>query len=114
MPYVKDGRLRGLGVTSPKRAIRAPDVPTIAEGGVPGYEAVQWFGVLAPAGTPREIISRVHGEIVRLLQVADVKERLLNDGAETVGSSPEEFAAFIRAETVKWAKVVKDAGIKPE
>ena len=114
LPYGKDGRLRGLGVTSPKRAIRAPDVPTIAEAGVPGYEAVQWFGVLAPAGTPREIISRVHGEIVRLLQVADVKERLLNDGAETVGSSQEEFAAFIRAETVKWAKVVKDAGIKPE
>ena len=78
------------------------------------YEAVQWFGVLAPAGTPREIISRVHGEIVRLLQVADIKERLLSDGAEPVGSSPEAFAAFMRAETVKWAKVVKNAGIKPE
>lgn len=114
LPYVKDGRLRGFGVTSARRAARAPEVPTIAEAGVPGYEAVQWFGVLAPAGTPREIISRVHGEIVRLLQVADVKERLLSDGAETVGSSPEAFAAFIRAETMKWAKVVKDAGIKPE
>ncbi len=114
LPHIKGGRLRGLGVTSAKRAVGAPDIPTIAEAGVPGYEAVQWFGVLAPAGTARDIVNRVHGEIVRVLRVADVKERLLADGAESVGSSPEEFAAFLRAETVKWAKVVKGAGIKPE
>ena len=75
---------------------------------------MQWFGVLAPAGTPHEIIRRLHGDIVRLLRTAEVRERLSGDGADPVGSSPEEFAAFLRAETAKWAKVVKDAGIKPE
>ncbi|MBI3938198.1 MAG: tripartite tricarboxylate transporter substrate binding protein [Betaproteobacteria bacterium] len=114
LPYVKNGRLRALGVTSAKRAAGTPDIPTIAEAGVPGYEAVQWFGVLAPAGTPREIVTRVHGEIVRVLQGADVRERFSGDGAEPVGSSPVEFAAFIRAETAKWAKVVREAGIRTE
>jgi tripartite-type tricarboxylate transporter receptor subunit TctC len=114
LPHAKTGRLRGLGVTGTKRAGAAPEIPTIAEAGVPGYEAVQWFGVLAPAGTPREIIVRLHGEIVRLLNAAEVRGRLLGDGADPVGSSPEEFAAFLRAETAKWAKVVKDAGIQPE
>jgi len=112
--YAKSGRLRALGVTSAKRAGGAPDIPTIAEAGVPGYEAVQWFGVVAPAGTPREIVGRVHGEIVRLLQSADVRERLSGDGADPVGSTPEEFATFLRAETAKWAKVVRDAGLQPE
>lgn len=114
LPYVKSSRLRALGVTSAKRAAGTPDIPTIAEAGVPGYEAVQWFGVLAPAGTPREIVTRVHGEIVRVLRGADVRERFSGDGAEPVGSSPEEFAAFIRAETAKWAKVVREAGIRTE
>ena len=114
LPHVKGGRLRALGVTSAKRAGGAPDIPTIAEAGVPGYEAVQWFGALAPAGTPREIVGRLHGEIVRVLQAAEVRGRLSGDGADPVGSSPEEFAAFLRAETAKWAKVVKDAGIQPE
>jgi tripartite-type tricarboxylate transporter receptor subunit TctC len=114
LPHAKTGRLRGLGVTGAKRAGAAPDIPTIAEAGVPGYEAVQWFGVLAPAGTPREIVVRLHGEIVHLLNAAEVRGRLLGDGADPVGSSPEEFAAFLRAETAKWAKVVTDAGIQPE
>jgi tripartite-type tricarboxylate transporter receptor subunit TctC len=114
LPHVKGGRLRALGVTGAKRAGGAPDIPTIAEAGVPGYEAVQWFGVAAPAGTPREIIGRLHGEIVHLLQSAEVRARLSGDGADPVGSSPDEFAAFLRAETVKWAKVVRDAGIPPE
>ena len=114
LPHVRGGRLRALGVTSAKRAGGALDIPTIAEAGVPGYEAVQWFGVLAPAGTPREIVGRLHGEIVRLLRSADIADRLAGDGADPVGSSPEEFAAFLRAETAKWAKVVKEAGIKPE
>ncbi len=81
---------------------------------MPGYEAVQWFGVLAPAGTPREIVNRIHGEVVRVLRVADVKERLGADGADAVGSPPEAFAAFIRTETGKWAQVVRNARIKPE
>ncbi len=114
LPHAKGGRVRALGVTSAKRAGGAPQVPTIAEAGVPGYEAVQWFGVLAPAGTPREIVARLHGEIVRTLQSADVRDRLAGDGADPVGSTPEQFATFLRAETAKWAQVVKSAGIKPE
>ena len=114
LPHVKSGRLRALGVTGAKRAGGAQQVPTIAEAGVPGYEAVQWFGVLAPAGTPREIVARLHGDSVRALQAAEVRDRLASDGADPVGSTPEAFAAFLRAETVKWAKVVKDAGITPE
>ena len=114
LPYAKNGRLRGLGVTGAKRAGAAPDVPTIAEAGVPGYEATQWFGVLAPAGTQREIIARLHAEITRALQAAEVRQRLAGDGADLVGSTPEEFTAFIRSETAKWAKVVKSAGIQPE
>jgi len=114
LPHIKSGRLRALGVTSAKRASRASDIPTIAEAGVPGYEAVQWYGVLAPAGTPRPVITRLHAEVVRVLQQPDIRERFLSDGAEAVGSSPEEFAAFIRAETAKWAKVIKDAGLRPE
>jgi tripartite-type tricarboxylate transporter receptor subunit TctC len=112
--FVKNKRLRALGVTSAKRAGGAPEIPTLAEAGVPGYEAVQWFGVLAPAGTPRLIVTRLHKEVVRTLQSADVKQRLVNDGADPVGNSPEEFAAFIRSETTKWAKVVRDIGIQPE
>ncbi len=113
-PHIKANRLRALGVTGTKRASGAEDIPTIVEAGVPGYEAVQWYGVLAPAGTPRDIISKLHAQIVRALQSADVRQRLLTDGAEPVGSSPEEFAAFIRAETAKWAKVVKASGIAQE
>jgi tripartite-type tricarboxylate transporter receptor subunit TctC len=114
LPYVKDGRLRALGVTSAKRAVGAPDIPTIAEAGVPGYEATQWFGMLAPAGTPADIVNRLHKEIVRVLAIPDMRERFAADGAEPVGSTPEEFLAYIRAETAKWADVIKQAGIKPE
>ena len=113
-PHIKSGRMRAYGVTSLKRTAGAPEIPTIAEAGVPGYEAVQWYGVLAPANTPRPIITRLHGDIVKVLQQPNVKELLGKDGAEPVGSTPEQFAAFIKAETAKWAKVVKDAGIQPE
>jgi tripartite-type tricarboxylate transporter receptor subunit TctC len=113
-PHIKSGRLRALGVTGAKRAPGADDIPTIAEAGLPGYEAVQWYGVLAPAATPRDIITRLHAGVVRALQNPDVRQRLLHDGAEPVGSSPEEFAAYLRSETTKWARVIKAAGIKPE
>jgi tripartite-type tricarboxylate transporter receptor subunit TctC len=103
-----------LGVTGTKRAPGADDIPTIAEAGVPGYEAVQWYGLLAPAATSRDIVTKLHAGVVRALQNPEVRQRLLNDGAEPVGSSPEEFATYLRAETVKWAKVVQAAGIKPE
>lgn len=112
--YVRGGRLRALGVTSAKRAAGAPEIPTIAEAGVPGYEATQWFGVLAPAGTPRDIVNLIQSEIGRVLQQPDMKTRLSTDGAEPVGSTPDEFAAFIRTETAKWAKVVRDAGVSAD
>jgi len=115
LPLVKSGRVRAYGVTSAKRASGAPDIPTIAEAGVPGYEAVTWFGLLAPAGTPREIVSRLHADVVRALQDPVVKKRFIDDGAEpTPSSSPEEFAALIHTEIAKWANVIRDAGIKPE
>jgi tripartite-type tricarboxylate transporter receptor subunit TctC len=112
--HVRDGRLRAFGVTTAVRASGAPDIPTIAEAGVPGYEAAQWFGLLAPAGTPPEIIKLVQGGVVRALQQPDVRTRLMADGAEPVGSDPEAFTAFLRAETQKWARVVKAASIPAE
>jgi tripartite-type tricarboxylate transporter receptor subunit TctC len=114
MSYIKVGRLRGLGVTTLKRAQALPDVLSIAEAGVPGYEATQWFGLLAPAGTPRPIIDRLYQESSRALRSADVKERMTAEGLEVVGGTPEEFATYIRAETDKWTKVIKAAGIKPQ
>jgi tripartite-type tricarboxylate transporter receptor subunit TctC len=115
LPQVRTGRVRAYGVTSAKRMAVAPDIPTIAEMGVPGYEAVQWFGMLAPAGTPRDIITKLHTGVLRALQDPDVKKRFVDDGAEaTPSKTPEEFGALIRSELAKWAKVVKDAGIQPE
>jgi tripartite-type tricarboxylate transporter receptor subunit TctC len=113
LPQIKGGKLRALGVTSGKRATTLPDIPAIAES-VPGYEAIQWYGVLAPAGTPREIVNKLQSEIARALVLPDVKERLSADGADPVGNRPEEFAAYIRAELAKWGKVVKDGGLQLE
>jgi tripartite-type tricarboxylate transporter receptor subunit TctC len=114
MPYVRAGKLRALGVTSARRVAAAPEIPTIAEAALPGYESVQWYGLLAPAQTPRHIIEKLHKEVVSTLRAPDNGVRLASDGAEVVASSPEEFAAFLKAETVKMAKVVKAAGIQPE
>jgi tripartite-type tricarboxylate transporter receptor subunit TctC len=114
MPYLKAGRLRPLGVTTTTRIDALPDVPAIAEAGVPGYESVQWFGMLLPAGTPRPIIDRLHQELIRALRAPDMKERLNSLGLDAVGSTPEEFAAYMKSETEKWAKVIKIMGIKPE
>ena len=114
LPQVKNGRLRAIGVTGLKRATVAPDIPTIAEGGVPGYEVVQWYGVLAPANTPRDIIAKLHAATVRALQDPAIRERFVSEGGETVGNTPEEFAAVIRADLKKWGKMVKDAGIIPD
>jgi tripartite-type tricarboxylate transporter receptor subunit TctC len=114
LPHVRNGRARAYGVSSIKRSNVAPDIPTIAEAGVPGYEVVQWFGVLAPANTPRDIITKLHAATVRVLQDPTIKERFISDGAETIGNTPEEFAAIIRADLKKWGKMVKDVGIKPD
>jgi tripartite-type tricarboxylate transporter receptor subunit TctC len=112
--HVKSGRLRAYGVTSPVRSKVAPDIPTIAEQGVPGYEAVQWYGMLAPAGTPRDVVARLHKGVVFALQDPGVRERLIAGGADPIGNTPEEFAALVRSEVAKWAKVVQAAGIARE
>jgi tripartite-type tricarboxylate transporter receptor subunit TctC len=114
LPHVKSGRLRLLGTTGAKRAAVLPDQPTVAEAGVPGYEASQWYGVLAPAQTPKEIVARLHAEIVRILEMPDMRRKLAADGTDPVGSSPEEFARYIKSELTKWGKVARDAGITPE
>ena len=114
IPYVRSGRLRALGVTSLSRASAAPEVPTIAESGVPGSDVVQWYGLLAPAGTPREVITKIHDVASRAVQEPATRKRFLEDGVEAIGGTPEQFAAVIRDDMAKWEKVVKSAGIKPE
>ena len=109
-PLAKAGKLRALAVTTAKRASIAPDVPTLAESGLPGYEVGSWQGVFAPAGTPPEIVKRLNAEIVKIINLPDVKEKLLGLGAEPVGNTPEEFAVLVKAEIVKWADVVKKSG----
>jgi len=110
IPHVKGGKLRALAVTTAKRSPALPDVPTIAEAGVPGYEATSWFGLLAPAGTPAPIVAKLNASILKALADPEVKKKLAEQGAEPFGEKPEQFAAFIQAETAKWGKVVKDSG----
>ncbi len=114
LPHVRSGRLRALGVTTATRTPAVPDIPTIAEGGVPGYEAVQWAGLAAPAGPPHDIIVKLYKETAAILRRPETVEFLARDGNVVVATSPEEFAAFLKAEIAKWAKVVKSAGIEPE
>jgi tripartite-type tricarboxylate transporter receptor subunit TctC len=115
LPHIRSGRIRAYGLTSAVRSSGAPEIPTLAEAGVPGYEAVQWFGLAAPAGTPRDVVSRLHGAVVQTLNDPVLHKRFVSDGADPRPSkSPEEFAAFMRAEYKKWGQVVKKAGIKPE
>ena len=111
LPHIRAGRVRALGVTGPKRTPQAPDLPTVAEAGLPGYSVTSYFGVLVPTGTPSAIIAKLNTELVRAVHAADVQASLANEGAEAVGSSPEEFAAFIRAEIPRWAVAVKTAGL---
>ncbi len=111
MPHVRAGKLRVLGITSGKRFSTMPDIPTVAEQGLPGFEAVSWAGVCAPGATPKPVIARLNEEFVKVLKLPAIRERLLRDGIEPVGSSPEEFLAHTRREAQKWGKVVRDAGV---
>jgi len=114
MPHIKAGTLRALGVTGPRRATALPNVPTIAEAGLPGYESVQWYGLLAPMGTPAPLVARLHAEIAKSLASPEIQAALTNEGAEAVGNKPEEFAAFIKSEIDKWSTVVKTARIQQD
>jgi tripartite-type tricarboxylate transporter receptor subunit TctC len=111
---IKAGKLRALGVTSEERSSAAPEIPTIAEAGVPGYSALAWYGLFAPRGTPRDVIARLHEVAARELRTPEMREKMLAQGFESSGNTPEQLAAFIRSEMVKWGKVVKAAGLKPD
>jgi tripartite-type tricarboxylate transporter receptor subunit TctC len=113
LPYVKTGRLRAVATLGPKRTQVLPDVPTVNET-LAGYEVVNWFGIVVPAGTPREVIARLHSEIVKILRMPDISERLSAQGSDPVGSSPDEFGAFMKSETAKWARVIKEANIRAD
>ena len=112
LTYVRNGRLRALGVTTPERSPIAPEIPTIAESGLKGYDMTNWYGLLVPAATPRASVTKLNGEVVRILNLPELKNRLADDGMVVVGSSPEQFAEFLARETAKYAKVIETAGIK--
>ena len=114
IPYVKSGRLRALGVSTAQRSPLMPEVPTIAESGLPGFDVSVWFGLSVPAGTPTAIVDRTHQEVVRVLRVPEVRRQLLDLGAEPVGNTPQEFASRIKAESAKWAKVIKSSNMRFE
>ena len=114
VPQVKAGKIRALGVTTAKRSALLPDLPTIAEGGLPGYEANNWYGLLAPAKTPAAIVERLNREVVKVLNMPNVKEQLFRSGLDASPSTPKEFGAYIKSEMAKWSKVVKASGAKAE
>jgi tripartite-type tricarboxylate transporter receptor subunit TctC len=114
LPLVREGKLRALGVTSTKRAAAAPEIPTIAESGLPGFDAVSWFALFAPAGTPKPIVDKLQTEVAKILKSPEASKRLTDIGLEPIGSTPEELAAYQRTEITKWAKVVKDSGAKAD
>jgi tripartite-type tricarboxylate transporter receptor subunit TctC len=114
MPYVRAGKLRALAVTGSKRSETLPDLPTVGESGLPGYEAVGWFGLLAPAATPKAMVAKLSAEANRVLAMSDVREKMLGLGADPAGNTPEEFARFIRGDQAKWSKLMKEAGIQAE
>jgi tripartite-type tricarboxylate transporter receptor subunit TctC len=110
--YVKSGRVRAIAVTSSRRALGMPDLPTIADSGVPGYEVTSWNGMLAPAGTPADIVGRLNTDFNRIISAPDMKQRMLDNGYEPVGGLPAKFGEHIRAEIAKWGPVVKAVGVK--
>ena len=114
LPHVKSGRLRALGVTTLKRVAAVPDIPTISEQGLKGFETGSWFGVSVPTGTSRDIVNKLHAETTRIIKLPEIRDRMSAEGADFVGDTPEQFTAFIRSEIDKWGKAVKASGAKPE
>ena len=114
LPFVKAGKLKALAVTTAKRSPAVPDLPTVAEAGLSGYDASTWNGLFAPARTPPAIVARLNAEVLAILKTREMHERMAAQGAEPTGSSPEELAAIVKREVVKWAKVIREAGIQPE
>jgi tripartite-type tricarboxylate transporter receptor subunit TctC len=111
-PFVKDGKLKVLAISSAKRFAPVPDIPTVAELGMPGFETGSWQGIVAPAGTPPEVVKKLHATVTAILATPEMKEKLISAGAEVRAQSPEQFGAFIRSERDRWAKVVKESGEK--
>ena len=109
--FIKEGRLRALGVTGSKRSPALPDVPTIAEAGVPGYESLSWSGIAVPAGTPKDIVARLNREIAAILVQPDIRDKFAQAGAEAVGGPPQQFTDHIRSEREKWSKLIRERGI---
>jgi tripartite-type tricarboxylate transporter receptor subunit TctC len=114
LPQVKAGKLRALAITSATRSAMVPDVPTVSEAGVPGYEVGVWFGIVAPAGTPPAILAKLNAELNRMLTMPDVKQKFADQGVEPVGGPPGRFAEHLKVQIEKWTKVVKDSGVKVE
>jgi len=114
MPFIKSGKIKPLGVTSEKRSLVLPNVPTIAETGIPGYSATTWYGIYAPKGTPTEVVKKIHEVTVEVLNIPELREQMIQRGFEPIGNTPEQFASFISSEISKWAKVIKLAGIESE
>jgi tripartite-type tricarboxylate transporter receptor subunit TctC len=114
LPQVKAGKLRALGIASGRRNAAAPEIATVAEQGLPGFEAVSWYALMAPANTPNDIVTKLQHEIARIVQLPEIKEKLAGLGAEPVGNTPAELAAMIRSESARYAALVQKAGIKPD
>jgi tripartite-type tricarboxylate transporter receptor subunit TctC len=114
LPYIRDKKLVALGILGPKRVAALPDLPTIAEQGVSGYALTNWFGLVVPIATPKDLISRIHGDFTRTLQEKEIRDKIVGMGADVVGNTPEQFGKFWRDESDKWAKVIKDANIRAE
>jgi len=114
MQQAKAGKMRVLAVTTPRRSSSAPEIPTLAESGFPGFDTSLWFGLLAPAATPKEIVAKIHDDVIQVLKLPDVKARIAEQGADIVGDTPAEFAAFISNESAKYARIIKQAGVKLE
>jgi tripartite-type tricarboxylate transporter receptor subunit TctC len=113
LQQVRAGRLRALAVTGSHRSVAAPELPTLQEAGIKGYESATWYGIVAPVGTPGDVIAKLNGEVVSILKLPDVNDRLSKEGADPVGNSPQEFGRFTQSEIEKWRKVIRAAGIQP-